>query len=390
MVRRARNQRTRKRKKFNKILVRTRGGDDAVRIDEANGVFTDTAPATLDGGAGNDTLLGGSGAETLLGGAGNDSADGGRGNDIARMGAGDDRFTWDPGEGSDVVEGGLGQDRMLFNGANVSETFDVSASGQRVRFLRNVGTIVINGGQGNDVLLGGDGNDAIDGGRGDDLALVGAGDDSFTWDPGEGSDILEGQGGVDKMVFNGANIGENLDVSANGGRARFVRNVGNVTMDLNDVEQIDNKSLGGADNLVVNDLSGTDVTRMNTDLGGADAQPDRVILQGTQGDDAIVAAGSAGSATVTGLAAVVAITGAEVSNDTLAINALAGDDVVEGSGLAADAIRFTADGGDGDDVLIGGAGNDALLGQAGDDVLLGGPGQDALDGGPGDNIVIQG
>ena len=50
---------------------------------------------------------------------------------------------------------------------------------------------------------------------------------------------------------------------------------------------------------------------------------------------------------------------------------------------------LTADGGDGDDVLIGSAGNDTLLGGAGDDVLIGGPGQDILDGGTGSNVVIQ-
>ena len=50
---------------------------------------------------------------------------------------------------------------------------------------------------------------------------------------------------------------------------------------------------------------------------------------------------------------------------------------------------LTANGGDGDDVLIGGAGNDTLTGGAGDDVLIGGRGQDILDGGPGNNIVIQ-
>ena len=71
------------------------------------------------------------------------------------------------------------------------------------------------------------------------------------------------------------------------------------------------------------------------------------------------------------------------------VNALAGDDVVDASGLAAGAIQLTADGGDGDDVLIGRAGNDTLLGGAGDDVLIGGPGQDILDGGPGNNILIQ-
>ena len=83
------------------------------------------------------------------------------------------------------------------------------------------------------------------------------------------------------------------------------------------------------------------------------------------------------------------ITGAEAANDRLIVNALGGDDVVDASGLAAGAIQLTADGGDGDDVLIGGAGNDTLLGGAGDDVLIGGLGQDILDGGPGNNLLIQ-
>ena len=62
--------------------------------------------------------------------------------------------------------------------------------------------------------------------------------------------------------------------------------------------------------------------------------------------------------------------------------------MVDASGLAADSILLTADGGDGSDVLIGGAGADTLLGGAGDDVLIGGPGADILDGGTGDNVVI--
>ena len=63
----------------------------------------------------------------------------------------------------------------------------------------------------------------------------GAGDDVFTWDPGDGSDVIEGQGGHDTMSFIGANVNENIDILANGSRVRFFRNVGNVTMDLNGV-----------------------------------------------------------------------------------------------------------------------------------------------------------
>ena len=99
------------------------------------------------------------------------------------------------------------------------------------------------------------------GGRGNDVAFLGAGNDRFTWNPGDGSDIVEGQDGIDTLLFNGSNANENIDVSANGGRVRLFRDVGNVTMDLNSIEQIEFATLGGADNVTVNDLTGTDVTR---------------------------------------------------------------------------------------------------------------------------------
>ena len=52
-------------------------------------------------------------------------------------------------------------------------------------------------------------------------------------------------------------------------------------------------------------------------------------------------------------------------------------------------MQLVADGGDGDDILIGSAGNDTLKGGAGDDVLIGGGGVDVLDGGTGNNVVLQ-
>jgi Ca2+-binding RTX toxin-like protein len=224
---------------------------------------------------------------------------------------------------------------------------------------------------------------------------MGAGDDTFVWSPGDGSDTVDGGDGSDTMVFNGANIAEQFDVSAAGSHVRLTRDIGNVVMDLSGVEGLNLNTLGGADTVTVSDLSGTDLTQVNIDLaarpgtGAGDGQPDSVIVNGTSGDDAITVAGNANGTSVLGLAAVVNITGAEATADRLTVNALAGDDVVEASALSADAIKFTASGGDGDDVLIGGAGNDTLLGGDGDDILNGGPGQDVLDGGPGDNILIQ-
>jgi len=277
-------------------------------------------------------------------------------------------------------------DRLTLNA--LGEADNVNATALEADAIQ----LTMNGGLGADVLLGSQGGDQINGGDGDDVALMGAGDDAFAWNPGDDNDTLEGQDGADTMLFNGANIAEHIDISPNGGRVRFFRDVASVTMDLNEVESIDFQALGGADTIVVNDLSGTDLTQVNTGLaasGGGDAQPDAVIVNGTGGDDVIVPAGDASGVAVLGLAAQVNITGAEAANDRLTINALAGDDVVDASGLAAGAIQLTVNGGDGADVLIGGDGNDVLSGGAGDDVLIGGAGTDVIDGGDGDDIEIQ-
>jgi Ca2+-binding RTX toxin-like protein len=428
------------------IQVFGQAGNDVVTLNETNGALP---AANLFGGAGNDTLTGGSGANQLFGQSGNDTllgrggADllfGGSENDTLTGGDGDDqsfgqsgadRIIWNPGDDTDLNEGGEGVDTVEVNGGNGAEQFTATANGTRVRFDRitpapfslDIGTseklvlnanggddsfsasgnlaaliaITADGGTGNDtllgsngvdILLGGDGNDLADGQQGNDVAFLGAGDDTFQWDPGDGSDVVEGQAGADAMTFNGANISENMDVSANGGRVRFTRNVANITMDLNDVESIVVKLLGGADNLVVNDVSGTDLTSVVTDAGGADGQFDNIIANATNGDDVATVTGTGPNVQVNGLPARISVTGVAANSDRVTVNALAGADVLDATGLAADSALLTLDGGDGDDVLLGGAGNDTLLGGAGDDVLIGGPGTDIIDGGTGDNVVL--
>jgi Ca2+-binding RTX toxin-like protein len=433
------------------IRVLGLGGGDAIALNEANGALP---AAALFGGAGNDTLTGGSGADELFGQAGNDTLlgkggkdalfggsendtmTGGDGDDQAFGQGGDDRMVWNPGDDTDLDEGGDGVDAVEVNGGNGAEQFTASANGTRVRFDRvtpapfsiDIGTserlvldanggddrfggtgnlaalikITVDGGVGNDtllggngadVLLGGDGSDVVDGNQGNDVALLGAGDDTFQWDPGDGSDTVEGQAGTDTMAFNGSNIGENMDVSANGARVRFSRDVASITMDLAGVESVVARVLGGSDTLVVNDLSGTDVVNVTADLaaagtGGDDGQPDNVVVNATGGDDVATVTGAGPTAQVSGLSPLVTVSGAIAGSDRLTVNALAGNDVVDASGLAADSALLTVDGGADDDVLIGGSGADTLLGGEGDDVLIGGPGDDTLDGGLGDNVVL--
>jgi len=493
------------------LVVNMNGGDDTF---SAAGNLSALIKLTVDGGTGNDTILGGNGADTLLGGDGNDFVDGNQGNDVALLGAGDDVFQWDPGDGSDVVEGQDGNDTMLFNGSNISEIFDLSANGDRLRFTRNVGNIVMDtndvekvqlnalggsdtvtindltgtdvtevdvnlagaiggttgdgqtdfvvgnasnggdtidilgagttvsvvgtpaflnitnaeatdslvinglggddhisastlpagiikltidggagddvilGGAGDDTLAGGDGDDFIDGNRGNDVAFLGAGNDVFQWDPGDGSDIIEGQDGTDEMLFNGANIGENIDIAANGGRLRFFRDVGNIVMDTDDVEHVQFNALGGADNIVVNDLTGTDVNQIGISLIGgpgqaSDGQLDSVTVNGTAGDDVISIVSDDGLTTVSGLPATVQITGAD-SIDRLVINGGAGSDTIDASGMPADVMTLTLSGGDGADRFFGSAGADLIFGGRGDDVALMGAGDDTFVWNPGD------
>ena len=426
------------------IQVFGQGGNDTITLDEANGALP---AAQLFGGAGNDTLTGGSGADQLFGGAGNDTLLGKGGNDLLFGGAGNDtliggtgddqvfgeagndRMIWNPGDGSDLFEGGDGNDTAEVNGGNGAETFTITANGSRVRFDRvtpapfflDIGTtenLVVNanggddtitagnglaglikltidggagndtitGGDGDDRLLGGDGNDLITGGRGNDTALLGAGDDTFVWNPGDGSDVVEGQDGIDTLVFNGANINEKIDISANGSRVRLTRDIGTVTMDLNGIEHIQLNALGGADNITVNDLSGTGVTQVAIDLasppgsGAGDLAADSVTVNATKGDDVIEVLGQDGSLTVAGLPELVTISASEAT-DALVVAGGAGNDTLSAMTLPALNTMLTLD---------GGAGNDVLLGSRGDDRLLGGDGKDFVDGNQGNDIALLG
>jgi hypothetical protein len=84
------------------ILMFGNQGDDRLSV----GV---RIPATLVGGAGNDTLLGGTGDDILVGGIGNDRLDGRDGNDILRGDDGNDRLFGSNGD--DLLFAGPGNNR---------------------------------------------------------------------------------------------------------------------------------------------------------------------------------------------------------------------------------------------------------------------------------------
>jgi hypothetical protein len=386
-----------------RIVVFGGAGNDRIAIDEANGQLPS---ATLRGGAGDDVLFGGSGTDRLYGGAGNDVLTGGPGSDRSLGGAGDDQLIWNPGDGSDVNEGGDGSDAVVVNGGGVGEAFTATANATRVRFDRvsplpfslDIGTSerlevnanggddsfaasgnlaslialdidggpgndLLNGGNGNDTLTGGPGDDTVDGNAGADTAALGDDNDTFVWDAGDGSDTVEGQAGQDTLVFNGAAAAEQMTLSANGTRARLVRDLGHITMDLNGIERVETNAFGGADTVTIDDLSGTDVTEADVALTGApaaksgDATADSVVVNATDDADSATITGDQDNAvTVSGLAALVQIFASDGPSDALTFNALGGDDTVDATGLAASLIGLTVNGGDGTDVLSGGPG----------------------------------
>ena len=110
---------------FTKIAVDMGGGADSFRIDESNGVFTDTEATQIHGGEGDDTLLGGGGIELLDGGGGNDVLTGDEEADVLRGGPGNDTFTWDPPDGNDTIAGGDQIDELQVDGSGSAEQFTI-------------------------------------------------------------------------------------------------------------------------------------------------------------------------------------------------------------------------------------------------------------------------
>jgi Ca2+-binding RTX toxin-like protein len=195
------------------------------------------------------------------------------------------------------------------------------------------GNDILSGKGGNDRLMGGPGDDTLIGGPGQDELFAGPGNDQIVWSPGDGSDLVEGEEGIDTLLFNGANIAEEVQLIANGTRLLFKRNVAGITMDCAGIERVVFRALGGADVVTVNDLSGTGVADVLVDLassaGLGDGQPDVVIVNGTPGADLITVSDSDSGVEVRGLPATVRVTGAEPDQDQLLIHGGDGGDILD-------------------------------------------------------------
>ena len=252
----------------------------------------------------------------------------------------------------------------------------------------------LDGGNGNDTLTGFAGADILNGGRGDDTVVggpndpndplsfdtanLGAGNDTFVWNPGEGNDTVNGGSGFDTLEFIGKNPpagtpndGETFSIDpnkidANGSvvEATFTRAGGTIgltgveriqfvaqgshadNITINDltgtgVEQVAIDVGAGADNITINDVTGTDLKQVTVDLGADDQAADTVSIKTTNGD-AITATEKNGVVTVSGLASDVTISNFEagdqllVNDKSIPITVIAANNNTGGTSTASD------------------------------------------------------
>jgi Ca2+-binding RTX toxin-like protein len=400
----------------NQLQVTGDGADDSITLRLLSGDTTQVE--VLEGAVVRGTFLRAAFASILV--------QAGAGNDTILVSDANGIFTdthvtvLDGGDGNDTITGGGGGE-ALSGGA---------------------GNDILNGGAGADTLIGGPDADTLTGGPGVDPHLGGDGDDTMIWNPGDGSEPVDGEAGVDTFVFNGGAGVDTMTYTANGQRVTFFRNPGAITMDI-----------GTTENLVANGLAGNDTVTGGTGLNGLIT----TTINGGDNDDTLTGGdgvdiinGDAGNDTLNGAAGNDTLTGGtgidphnggdgddlmvwnpgdgsepvngDAGNDTfqfnganvdetmtytgngprvtffrnlgnitmdigttetLFVNALAGIDTVTGGTGLNGLIVARVDGGDGDDILTGGDGVDILNGGLGNDTLNGGAGNDTLTGGPG-------
>ena len=242
-----------------------------------------------------------------------------------------------------VVNGGPGDN--LINLAGVEDRDDTVNTD-----YPNVGSVFIVGNGGNDDIRGSEHVDRMNGGNGNDRIsgdqnkLAGSrdvfeggnGHDTLVWNPGDDSDLMDGQAGTDTIEVNGGGGGEQFTVGpGTGGRVSFDRTgptpPGPFNLDIGTSEKLDMNAGGGDDTFTA--AAGLDALGFKLDVDGG---PNNDDLDGGDGADKIT--GGDGNDIIKG--------------DDNPANTL---DVVYGD--AGDDLMIW-NGGDDNDLNEGGAGND--------------------------------
>lgn len=262
-----------------RLEVHGQGGDDVLRLQALDTLFS--AAVELHGDAGADELrvLATGPKVSLLGGADDDLLLLGNGVDLK----------------SGTVDGGSGIDTLDYSQFTTAVAVNLGAG-----TATNTGGIVetsienARGGSAGDTLIGSDaanrlegagGNDSLTGGKGADTLFGESDDDLMIWNNGDGSDVMNGGTGTDTVQVNGAATGNDaFTVVPNGDRVKFDRtNLGLFSLDIGTTEVLEVNGLGGSDSLDATPLADTRIKFNGADQEGTAGDALNVQLGGQTG-----------------------------------------------------------------------------------------------------------
>lgn len=407
------------------------------QADDTIDATASTGGVDVESFAGNDIFTGGSGDDTFSGGSGDDTIQGGEGADVLSGGADADTFNILGTFGNDTIDGGeAGNDNDVIDLSGLNGPVTVTYSSDEAGTITdgvstitftNVENVILtdfddfvdatavdglttDGRDGNDTILGGDvgdsSADSIDGGAGDD-SIIGArgsdtlfgGDGNDTIDGGDFGDVIDGGAGDDVIeAGEERNVGDADSIRGGDGNDTITSSETSATSNdslFGDAGDDSISAVGGDANLLSGG-TGNDTIQSGTGadtLDGGDDQ-DTFIVEGTTDNDTVIG-GEGGSDTdrldLSGLTSAVDVTfdgdesgTATDGGETLIFSEIEEviltdfNDTLDGT---LSSTPIIADGGAGDDTLLGGTGNDTIEGGTGSDTLDGGLGDDVLQGG---------
>ena len=272
----------------------------------------------------------------------------------------DDFLTLDTVATTDVVAGAAARvsilapdartDGLTVNALNGNDVIRVDSSSTTTALTLDgaAGNDTILAGALADVIFGGPGNDFVQAQSGNDTVFLGEGDDTFQWHVPHDNDSVEGGGGNDLISMGGftsATSSETITVSPNGPRLSLANVQGGDTVDADGFETVEVVGFGGAEQVTVNSLTGTAVTRVIVDLrttiGNApDGTADTVTINADNAGNVVSVTDGGAGTIVTGLQARVDVIRADAALDVLNINTLgAADTVTVNQAGAAGAVR---------------------------------------------------
>jgi hypothetical protein len=304
-----------------RVTVNGGNGADAITITTPGGLAS-AALLTARGGEGADSITGSIGAEVLTGDAGDDAIDGGGGGDIIDGGAGLDTQTLTGGgafsfsavgghvrEGigaatTDVVNVETINIRSLGQ-ADTIQVGDLSAAGVTTVNLDLSGANSADDGQADKVILtaaatgaelqlaaAADGSGFLASyvrnglatqtvkiaglGAGDAINLAGGnGDDLFSTSGFAAGTrtAIDGGAGTNSDLLTGTQGNDVIKLEAVGGKA--VQTFNGAVVELDNMQVVRFKTLGGADDVRVGDMRSTDVHTVNIEFGLSNVQGDR-------------------------------------------------------------------------------------------------------------------